>query len=162
MRGRWQMNQRSESIRVIHFMLGRYVRKVTASACTDNESGVFSFASFGGRWTMVRAFIVHRPPSIVHLPNLAALVGGAHHRVADLTLERLGEGGHVRERAVDAEATQRVRVGGDALARGLGADVLRPDLRPPEEESLLGREARDGLRPRLAFQRLPVGGVGDG
>src|SRR5215210_2365384 len=86
------------------------------------------------------------------LPNLAALVGGAHHRVAGLALERLGEGRHVRERAVDAELPERVRVGGDALARGLGADVLRPDLRPPEEEALLRREARDGLRPRLAFE----------
>src|ERR1044071_5771673 len=90
------------------------------------------------------------------LPNLAAPVGRAHHRVADLALERLGEGRHVRERAVDAEAPQRVRVGGDALARGLGADVLRPDLRPAEEEALLGREAGDCRRARLGFERLLV------
>src|SRR5215204_4163427 len=103
-----------------------------------------------------------RPASTLSLPNLAALVGRAHHRVAELALEGFGELRHVRERAVDAEATQRVRVGGDPLARVLRSDVLRPDLRPAEEEPLLGREAGDGLRARLAFERLLVGRVGHG
>src|SRR5205085_8939497 len=80
------------------------------------------------------------------LPNLAALVRGANHRVADLALESLREGRHVRERAVDAEARERVRVGRDSQARGLGANVTGPDLRPAEDESLLGPQARDGLR----------------
>jgi hypothetical protein len=42
-------------------------------------------------------------------PNLATL--GSHHRVARLAAEGLREHGHVRERAVDAEARQRVWVG---------------------------------------------------
>ena len=43
------------------------------------------------------------------LPNLAGL--GADHRVAGLTAECAGELRQVRERPVDAEARERVRVG---------------------------------------------------
>src|SRR5919206_3723752 len=47
---------------------------------------------------------------VKRLPNLAALVRRANHRVAELALISLGEGGHVRERAVDSESAERVRV----------------------------------------------------
>src|SRR5215210_2106987 len=77
------------------------------------------------------------------LPNLAALLRGANHRVADLALEGFGELGHVRERPVDAEARERVRVTLHLQARGLGRVLLGPDLRPAEEEALLGRGAVD-------------------
>src|SRR5437868_4824173 len=96
------------------------------------------------------------------LPNLAALIGRSNHRVADLALERLGEGGSVRERGVDAEAVERVRVGLNSQARGLRSNAPGPDLRPPQEETLLRREARDCRRARLAFERLLVSPVGDG
>src|SRR5947209_19933881 len=85
------------------------------------------------------------------LPNLAALFGRAHHRVADLALERLGEGRCVRERGVDAEAVERVRIGLRAKSRGLRSDTSGPDLRPPQEETLLRREAGDDGRARLAL-----------
>ena len=96
---------------------------------------------------------------ITALPNLAAFIGRANHRVA---LKRFGEGGHVRERPVDTELSERVRVIDDSLARGLGAYVLRPHLRPTEEEALLRRKTCDCFRTRLAFERLLVGRVSDG
>src|SRR2546423_12496606 len=76
------------------------------------------------------------------LPNLAALIGRANHRVADLALERLREGGSVRERCVDAEAVERVRGGLDSQARGFGSNAPGPDLRPPQQETLPRREPR--------------------
>src|SRR5205807_9910465 len=96
------------------------------------------------------------------LPNLAALLLRAHHRVADLALEGFGELRHVRERPVDAEARERVRVGLRLQPRRLRRVLLGPDLRPAEEEALLRREAVNVGRARLTFQRLLEGVVGDG
>src|SRR5437764_13233328 len=95
------------------------------------------------------------------LPNLAALLLRANHRVADLALVGFGELRHVRERAVDAEARDRVRVGLRLKASRFGRVLLGPDLRPSKEETLLRREAVNVGRARLAFQRLLEGVVGD-
>src|SRR5438105_15784301 len=95
------------------------------------------------------------------LPDLAALRLGAHHRVADLALEGLGELRHVRERAVDAEAAQGVLVTLRDEALVLRRGLLGPDLRPPQEEALLRREAVDVGGPGLAGERLLEGVVGD-
>src|SRR5205814_10385366 len=61
---------------------------------------------------VLRSFPTRRSSDLFskRLPNLAALPLRANHRVADLALVGFGELRHVRERAVDAEARERVRV----------------------------------------------------
>src|SRR5215204_7665147 len=96
-------------------------------------------------WLLTTVYcLLHTP-----LPHLAAILLGSHHRVAGLAAVGGGELWHVRERAVDAEADERVRVGLRDEARELGRVLRRPDLRPPEEEALLGRQAVDALGARL-------------
>ena len=64
------------------------------------------------------------------LPDLAALALWAHHRFAGLAMEGFGERGHIRQRPVDAETSERVRVNLSLQARVLWPHVARPDLRP--------------------------------
>src|SRR5882762_9637345 len=70
------------------------------------------------------------------LPNFAGLL--AHHRLALLATEGLGKLRHIRKRLVGA-----------------------PNLRPTEEEALLGSKAVLVQRPRFACNRLFIRGVGD-
>ncbi len=69
------------------------------------------------------------------LPDFAGLF--ADHGVAFFAAEGGGEGGRVGERAVGAEARERMRIGVGLQARGFGALIGAPDLRPAEEEALL-------------------------
>src|SRR5213079_2148666 len=94
-------------------------------------------------------------PHISTLPNRAALRGLPHHRLPFLAAEGLVELGHVLHRPVHAERPLRVRVGLDAADLFLRRHVLAPHLRETEEETLLGREAVEGLA-RFALERLLV------
>src|SRR4029078_10853994 len=72
------------------------------------------------------------------------------HRIAILAAPRLLELGHVAQRAVDSPLGRRMWVRADQISQELRPIELAPDLRPTEEESLLGGEAVD--------HRLRMGG----
>src|SRR6266481_561319 len=93
------------------------------------------------------------------LPDLASLL--SHHRLALFATERLGKLRHIRKRSVAAEPGQRVRVGVGHQPRVFDPLIGAPDLRPTEEEALLGSEAVSVRRPRLARNGLLIRGVGD-
>src|SRR5688572_20064336 len=76
-----------------------------------------------------------------NLPDGAGVF--SDHGVAAFAVECTCELGHVRERAVDAPAGERVRVCGDLQALGFGRVFSRPDLPPAEEETLLIGETFD-------------------
>src|SRR2546427_10594565 len=73
------------------------------------------------------------------LPDLASLL--AHHRLALFAAESLGKLRHIRKRSVAAEPGQRVRVGVGHQPRVFDPLIGAPDLRPTEEEALLGSKA---------------------
>src|SRR6267142_6247296 len=87
-------------------------------------------------------------------PDLAALVGWSHHRVAILALEGLRKQRHVRQRSVNTKTAERMRVGDYQLALHFRPHVLRPDLRVTEKEALFRREAVDVRRPRFSLHRF--------
>src|SRR5213076_1173770 len=68
--------------------------------------------------------------------------------------ERLRELRQVRERAVNAETRQRMRIDIGQQALKLRARLCGPAARVGEEETLFGREAVNVGRARLACQRL--------
>src|SRR6266850_1953277 len=98
--------------------------------------------------------------SRAQLPNLAGLL--AHHQFALFAAEGLLKLRHIRKRSVAAEPGQRVRVGVGHQPCVFDALVGAPDLRPAEEETLLGSKAVFRRRPGLARQGLFIRGVGDG
>src|SRR2546430_335085 len=83
-------------------------------------------------------------------PNHAPIF--ANHRVSRFALKRARELRHVRQRPVHAEPVRGMRVGVDAKAERLDSRVRRAGPREAEEEALLGREAVDHRRLRLALQ----------
>ena len=93
------------------------------------------------------------------LPDEAAV--SANHRFSRLAGEGRGELGNVRRRADGAETIERMRIRVGHQPLELRPAVGRPDARPVEEEALLGREAVDVRRPRLAFEALLEGLVRD-
>lgn len=93
------------------------------------------------------------------LPDQAGV--RADHFLRGLAAKCLGELGHVRHRAVDAPAGQRVGIAGDLLAFGLGRVFAGPNLSPAEEETLFGRKTIDILRTRLTLERLQIGVIRD-
>src|SRR5437762_4071549 len=66
-----------------------------------------------------------------------------YHRISGLASECRGKLRHVGQRAIRSPLTRRVRIGVDANALRFRRDVLPPDLRPRQEESLLRRKAID-------------------
>src|SRR5205823_9771626 len=96
---------------------------------------------------------------VVRLPDFAGLL--AHHRLALLATEGLGKLRHIRKRSVAAEPGQRMRVGVGHQACVFDPLVGAPDLRPTQEEALLGAKAISFLRPRLALKCFLIGRVGD-
>src|SRR6266481_9732755 len=93
------------------------------------------------------------------LPDLAGLL--AHHGLTLLATESLGKLQHIRKWSVAAEPGERVRVGVGHQPRVFDALIGAPDLRPTEEEALLGSKAVSVRRPRLARKGLLIRGVGD-
>src|SRR5437868_14057597 len=114
-----------------------------------------------GGWGLEQGFPTPYPPAPIprpsfrlrrFLPYLTALIRRAHHWVALFALEGGGELLHVRERAVDAEARGRMRVGDDAPPGLFRPDGAGPDLRPTEEETLFRREAVNQLRRSVSLR----------
>src|SRR6266481_3582044 len=93
------------------------------------------------------------------LPDLASLL--AHHRLALFATERLGKLRHIRKRSVAAEPGQRVRVGVGHQPSVFDPLIGAPDLRPTEEEALLGSEAVSVRWPRFARQGFFKRSIGD-
>src|SRR5690242_15135190 len=75
------------------------------------------------------------------------------HRVARAAPERRAELRHVRERPVHPPPRRRMRVHVDQQPGELVAVFAPPDLRPSQEEALLGSEAVDQWRARLTGER---------
>src|SRR5678816_3438118 len=71
------------------------------------------------------------------LPDRCSYCIGPDHRIPRLASERLCKLGHVRDGTVGPPAAGRVRIGENPLTLILRRDVLSPDLRPGQEESLL-------------------------
>src|SRR5689334_10846410 len=95
------------------------------------------------------------------LPDVRLQAVGAHHVVPGLAPPGPRELRQVRERAVDSPPGWRMGIGGGARAGFLGSDLLAPEVRPREEEALLGGEPVDQRRPRLPRHRALHGFVGD-
>src|SRR5262249_25079928 len=90
------------------------------------------------------------------LPDLAALLRTPHHRRVGFAVERLLERGQVRERPVDAEFRDRVRIALDHAALRLGPHRVAAPLAPREEELPLRREAVDRRLRAFALARALV------
>src|SRR5713101_9721098 len=93
------------------------------------------------------------------LPDLACL--RAHHRLALFAAEGLCKLRHIRKRSVAAEPGQRVRVCVGHQPRVFDPLVCAPDLRPAEEEALLGSKAVFFRRPRFSCKGFFIRRVGD-
>src|SRR5664279_5744103 len=105
-------------------------------------------------WPVIR-------PVIARLPDADSVFGFAVQLVAGLDLESLVERVHVARRPVGAEFARAVRIDTEALAQVVVAVQPAPDLRPANEEPLIGAEAADGCG-RPAGKRDDVGLVGNG
>src|SRR5512141_1582323 len=86
------------------------------------------------------------------LPDLDHLLRWQVQLVAGLHVECLLEVDHVADDAVAAVLGRAVRIGQQALAQFILAELARPDLAPPEVEALLAGVAVDHRRA-LTMQR---------
>src|SRR5688572_9449506 len=93
------------------------------------------------------------------LPNAAGILA-AYHRLTSGAAEGPPELRHVRNSAVDAPLTGRVRVGLSVHTADLVALIGTPHLAPAEEESLLRSEPVD-LVLLLASQHVEQCHIGD-
>src|SRR5687767_15853133 len=111
-------------------------------------------------WRAAASCAIGRWSNCGDSPHLATIRLGSNHRVAGLATERLAEGRQVRQRPVDAEFRDRVRIALDHRALRLRPGLVTAPLAPGQEELLFRREAVERRLGTLALARLLVGEPG--
>src|SRR5205823_4240344 len=97
----------------------------------------------------------------VRLPDLAAFSLLPHHGIAGLATKGALELWQIAQRADHAVLANGVRIGENHLALGFGTNSITARLSPSDEELLLGGEAVNVGRARLAFHGFLQSAIGE-
>ena len=95
------------------------------------------------------------------LPEMHPRLGSEIKLVPGLDVHGLIPGIDIAHRPVDAEFRRAVRIGKQALARGLLVGLVAPDLAVAQEQPLIAGKPVENRR-LLAVEREVIGGLGDG